>query len=113
MLLCLASALLGSVVVPLLPIVTENCAEVTYPISEDISVGILLVGGNYVGILITFMMQWLLSLEPLAPPPFLPSSIFVVLCLIVAASGSVLYKGDYKRYKADMDVTNNTALGGA
>jgi hypothetical protein len=59
-----AAHYLGSCVICLLPIVTENCAEVTYPISEDISVGVLLMGGNYAGIAITFTMQELLRMDP-------------------------------------------------
>lgn len=64
-LLCVASALLGLGVIPLLPIVTESCAESTYPLSEDLSVGILLIGGNLSAVGFTFIMQALIELPAL------------------------------------------------
>lgn len=42
--LLVSFALLGFAVLPLLPVMMENCAEVTYPVSEDMAMGILLTG---------------------------------------------------------------------
>lgn len=36
--------ILGVSVLPLLPVMMENCAEVTYPVSEDVSMGLMFVG---------------------------------------------------------------------
>ena len=36
--------LLGLFMLPMLPAVVENCAECTYPIQEDLSVGLLFIG---------------------------------------------------------------------
>ena len=35
---------LGSSVLPLLPVMMENCAEVTYPVSEDVAMGLMFTG---------------------------------------------------------------------
>jgi MFS family permease len=99
--LCIASTILGSFVVPLIPIVTECTAEVTYPISEDISVGILLVGGNYISIFMTLLVQWLIDQVPLGPPPFLPSSILLFVALLVSTISVLFFEGDYRRLKVD------------
>jgi FLVCR family MFS transporter 7 len=42
--LTLGWALLGGCVLPLLPVMMENCAECTYPVPEEVSMGILFVG---------------------------------------------------------------------
>ena len=103
--LCIASAIMGSFVVPLIPIVTECTAEITYPISEDISVGILLVGGNYVGVILTLVAQWLLNQPALGPPPFLPSSIFLFVTICLSTVSVMFFEGDYKRLKVDQTST--------
>jgi hypothetical protein len=52
-----AFALLGLFMLPMLPAVIENCAECTYPIPEELSTGILFVGGNIMGIPFIFIVQ--------------------------------------------------------
>jgi len=52
-LLCVAFGLIGSTIIPLFPACLENTAECTYPVSEDISVGVLLTAGNIGTIVIT------------------------------------------------------------
>jgi len=42
--LLIAFGLLGLSILPLLPVMMENCAECTYPIPEDLSMGIMFVG---------------------------------------------------------------------
>lgn len=42
--LTISFSVLGFFILPLLPVMMENCAECTYPISEDLSMGILFVG---------------------------------------------------------------------
>ena len=32
--------------VPMLPLLMENCAESTYPVSEEVSMGFMFVGSN-------------------------------------------------------------------
>ena len=50
-------ALLGLFMLPMLPAVVENCAECTYPLPEELSIGILFVGGNILGIPFIFIVQ--------------------------------------------------------
>lgn len=52
-----AFALLGLCMLPMLPAVVENCAECTYPLPEELSTGILFVGGNIMGIPFIFIVQ--------------------------------------------------------
>ena len=85
----------------MVPIATETCAEITYPISEDISVGMLLVGGNYMGLIFTFVVQELLRERALGPPPFLPSSLFLILMSLISLIAAAFFKGEYKRLNAD------------
>jgi len=48
--LLIAFGLLGLSFLPLLPVMMENCAECTYPISEDLSMGIMFVGQSMDGV---------------------------------------------------------------
>ena len=107
--LCIASAVMGAFVVPLIPIVIECTAEVTYPISEDISVGVLLTGGNYVGVVLTLLVQWLIDRPALGPPPFLPSSMFLFIALCLSTIAVLFFEGDYKRLKVDQSSTLNSS----
>lgn len=50
-------ALLGMFVLPLLPIMMENCAECTYPVPEEVSMGILFAGCNILGLGFIFAIQ--------------------------------------------------------
>lgn len=45
-----------SATVPLLPLLMENCAESTYPVAEEFSMGIMFVGSN---ILVSFIFLYL------------------------------------------------------
>jgi FLVCR family MFS transporter 7 len=49
--LALSWALLGCCVLPLLPVMMENCAECTYPVPEEVSMGILFAGKNEIALL--------------------------------------------------------------
>ena len=42
---------------PILPVSLENCAECTYPLPEDLSVGILNIGQNVLGLPFIFGLQ--------------------------------------------------------
>ncbi len=68
----------GFCILPLLPVMMENCAECTYPIPEELSMGVLFVGANVLGLGFIFALQFLLDAERLGPPPLLPSNIFIV-----------------------------------
>ena len=42
---------------PMLPVMMENCAEVTYPISEDMSMGVMFAGSNLLALAFIFALQ--------------------------------------------------------
>ena len=50
-------ALMGLCMIPLLPATMENAAECTYPIPEELSTGVLLIGGNLIGIPIVLILE--------------------------------------------------------
>lgn len=43
-----AFCLLGFFMLPMLPAVVENCAECTYPLPEELSIGLLFFGKFYI-----------------------------------------------------------------
>lgn len=96
-LLVLSFALLGAAVLPLLPVMMENCAEVTYPVPEDLSMGLMFVGSNLLGLAFIFVLQALLDMRPWGPPPLLPSNAFIVCMLVVPMCCVLLYRGNYRR----------------
>lgn len=65
----------GFFMLPMLPCVLENCAECTYPVSEESSSGLLFLGGNILGVCMVFGLQAFLTLEPFGPPPFTPNNL--------------------------------------
>ena len=68
---------------------------------KDISVGMLLVGGNYMGLVLTFVVQELLRQDALGAPPFLPSSLFLIVVSLLSLFAATFFKGEYKRLDAD------------
>lgn len=92
---------LGFFMLPMLPATLENCAECTFPIAEELSVGLLLIGGNVVGIPIILILQVLLKAEAWGPPPFLPSNVFMLSLLLVAIASLFFYNGQYYRLQCE------------
>lgn len=81
--LLIAFIYLGATMLPLLPIFMETCAETTYPVSEDVSVGALLVGGNIFGVAFIFALQVLIQEPAFGPPPLAPASLLLLgLCCL-------------------------------
>jgi MFS transporter, FLVCR family, MFS-domain-containing protein 7 len=136
----LAFSLTGFGLLPMLPATIENTAECTYPdVAEDLSVGLLFMGGNIVGIVLCSVMQAMLKTEqdkygdvaaddgdgiddPSAVPPdslgspfARPSNVFMISCLTLAVAMLMFYKGDYRRMRADKqdsDLYGNTVSNG-
>lgn len=94
-------AITGLVLLPMLPASFEACAETTYPLSVDLSVGLLLMGGNLFGIPITYILESLIEDAPWGPPPFTPSACFMVAVVLFASMLLFFFKGDYKRLACD------------
>jgi len=86
----------------MLPSSFELAAEIVYPLPLDLAVGLLVCGGNVLGIPITFGLQALMALPAWGPPPFSPANLFAV-AVVALASGLLLllFKGEYRRMKLD------------
>jgi hypothetical protein len=54
---CFFAQIAGFFILPLLPVMMENCAECTYPVQEELSMGILFTGCNVVGLGFIFALQ--------------------------------------------------------
>ena len=50
-------ALLGFVVLPMLPTTLDAAGEATYPVSEDVSSGLLMTAGQLSGIVFVYVLQ--------------------------------------------------------
>ena len=104
-LLLFAFGLMGMTIIPLFPACLENTAECTYPISEDISVGVLLTAGNLGTIVITTILQNMIEISSFSSLnlPWNAANIFIIGALAIGTLLAVLYKGDSKRYRADVE----------
>jgi hypothetical protein len=100
--LVFAFAITGFALLPMLPSSFELAAEIVYPLPLDLAVGLLVCGGNVLGIPITFGLQALIALPAWGPPPFSPANLFAV-AVVALASGLLLllFKGEYRRMKLD------------
>jgi len=99
--LCVAFGILGLFMLPILPAVVENCAETTYPIQEDLPLGILMIGGNLIGIPFVIILQDLLNEPAFGVAPFLPSNLFIFCLVLLTTLMLTQYNGDYKRLQCE------------
>jgi hypothetical protein len=91
-----ASAILGAVIIPLLPVSLENAAECSFPVPEEVSSGLLIVVGNYIGIVLIFAMTYSIgaaNCSSIVTP--LAGVILGTMC--ASAFALFLFKKDYKR----------------
>lgn len=102
--------LLGFWLIPLLPLALENAAEVTYPVPEDQSACLLLIGGQYVGLILTLGMTPLLpaaSTSSVVTPTASCDSIaspmagIILACFLAAGALILAFKKDYRRQRAE------------
>jgi MFS family permease len=99
--LAVAFSTLGFCVVPLFPCTLENSAECTYPLPEEIGVGVLLSIGNLSSTILTFALQYAIPLDGWGPPPLRPSSLLMTAVLVVGAYFALRFQGQTKRLDAD------------
>lgn len=93
-------SIMGACVLPLLPAVLENCAECTYPLSEDLSTGILFAGGNIIGMPITFGLEAMLGRKK-SWGAAAPANLFILSTVAVALAALMFFEGEYKRLNAE------------
>lgn len=98
--LLVSFAVLGFFLLGILPVAVENSAEVSYPVDEEVSVGLLFLGGNTIGIPYVFGIQALLTSSDSSsgyPRPWLPSNLFMfgfaMFCFLIV----LFYHGPYRR----------------
>jgi len=102
--LIVSSAVMGGFLIPILPISLENAAECTYPLTEEVSSGLLLSLGNYVGLILAIAMQFVI---PDAASPSSCNSPVTPLAGIILGSFSLamlsiaFFRPDYKRQNAE------------
>lgn len=100
--LVFAFAITGFALLPMLPSSFELAAEIVYPLPLDLAIGLLVMGGNVLGIPITFGLQGLMALPSWGPPPWSPSNFFAVFVVALASGLLFFFKGQtYLRMRLD------------
>lgn len=77
------------------------CVECSYPVSEEVCVGLMYMGANVFAIACTFGGQVLLQLSSLGPAPLFPYAIVVGTLLVLAATSVFFFQGSYFRLEQD------------
>ena len=91
----------GFFMLPMVPITMTNCAECTYPVSEELAMGLLLVGANVMGFGLIFVMQSLIALNGSGLLLTSWFSAFYVGALLLQNIILMSYYGQYKRLMDD------------
>jgi hypothetical protein len=108
--LLVAFGLFGFTTLPLLPLVIENCAEISYPVPEFISYGLVAMLLNIFSLIFTFVFQVLIQVDRFAPRPLTAVNIgmyliYLVLTIIIVVS----YRGKQLRVDMDSSAAGTTA----
>ena len=93
--LLLGWALVRFFLLPMLPSCFELISIITFPITSDIGVGLLLVGGNVLGIPLVYVLEALIQTQAWKSAP--GSSVFVVVVIFVASLLLLLVRPAFKR----------------
>lgn len=96
-----AAAVMGMFALPLLPVSLELAAEVTYPLSEESSTGLLIFAGNSAGILLTVVYGIIIPMAPAYTGVWTPAACMTVSMVAGGALCSLFFKGAAKRHLAD------------
>lgn len=108
--LSIVFALMGAVMLPLLPVAFECAAECTYPISEDLSTGGLMSAGQITGIVFIAALGALLDDQPeYEGYVFEPAYIVILVSTVFFVAGAMFYNGPTLRLQADVDARVATA----
>lgn len=92
--------ILGFTLTPVLPVSYELGCEITYPIGEEISGGLLNMGGQVIGILQVGVMEALLQYVS-----SFVANVQIIAFIAVGAVGALLVKEELVRAKKDMRET--------
>lgn len=80
-----------------------NAVESSYPVGEDLALGLLYIGANTMAIPMTFIGQILLAEDPdsAGPSPLFPYAIWSVGSMAIGLVAVLLYNGNYLRLERD------------
>jgi FLVCR family MFS transporter 7 len=102
--LILAWCALGCALQPLMPLTLEHAAEMTFPLSADVSTSALFVAANTLSFLLALALTPLLRPAPGAPPcaaVVTPASVLVVALMAAGFALTCFVKKDYRRTAAE------------
>jgi MFS family permease len=110
--LAVSIGLMGFFLLPLLPVSFECAVECTYPIRAEWSTGLLMCSGNVLGGVFIFVLGYLIKLAPVSNSGVIitPASIFILCCLVIAASVLMIYKGPYLRLAAESRAVTTSSI---
>eukprot|EP00127_Corallochytrium_limacisporum_P000254 Clim_evm1s9 gene=Clim_evmTU1s9 len=96
-------AIMGTFMLPLLPIAFECGVECTFPVSEDLTTGLLMSAGQVFGIIFIFALGKLLDEESLYGSHYVfePAYIMITVVAVFFAGCTWIYDGPYLRLQAD------------
>jgi hypothetical protein len=82
-----------------------NACESSYPVAEDLTVGVMYMCANVVGVCFTFIGQELLKLpvDSAGPAIFFPWAIWTTLSLLCGYVPVILYVPSYLRLHKDLN----------
>jgi predicted MFS family arabinose efflux permease len=101
--LALSISFMGFFILPLLPVSFECAVECTYPIRSEWSTGLLMCVGNSLGVIFSFISQYLLTLPSTYKLGhiFTPTSIFMLAVFILSSVSLLTYRGPYLRLESE------------
>eukprot|EP00127_Corallochytrium_limacisporum_P002003 Clim_evm3s98 gene=Clim_evmTU3s98 len=110
-LLAFLCAAQGAFIVPLMPIAFEAGVECSFPISEDVSTGLLMSSAQLFGIIFIFVLTALVEAQPDYGTTYVfePTYIVVTVWMVAMLLLIVFYRGRYLRLEAEqLELTNGT-----
>lgn len=107
--LTVSFSVMGFFLMPLLPIVISNCAEVVYPLPEESGVAVMLMLSQVFSVCFTVLIGVLVDMRDKYENVYSPANIFVVSVLFVAAVILIPYNGEYRRFNHDHGIAARDA----
>ena len=92
---CFCVAVIGFGMMPISAFMIELACEITYPVGEAMSTGVLNMAGQVIGIAGTFVVNGFLSISPLL------GNLVMVIFMVLAALVTLLIKENLKRLAKD------------
>lgn len=99
-----SAGFLGLTLLPVVPSSIVNACESSYPVAEDLTVGVMYMTANVIGVCFTFIGQELLELpvNSAGPAIFFPWALWTTAALMCGYVPVMLYKPSYLRLTHDL-----------